>query len=69
MFLQFRYTAKLTTSLTQPPSTFSAIAEIAEGIGFTRWEGDSEIINFFAGRNIYLENTHVVEELNSYKSQ
>ena len=64
-----RYTAILTTSLTQPPSTFSAIAEIAEGIGFIRWEGDSEIINFFAGRNIYPENTHVVEELNSYKSQ
>ena len=64
-----RYTAKLTTSLTQPPSTFGAIAEIAEGIGFIRWEGDSEIINFFAGRNIYLENTQVVEELNSYKSQ
>jgi len=64
-----RYTAKLTTDLNQPPSTFSANGEIAEGIGFIRWEGDSEIINFFAGRNIYLPGTYVIEELSSYKSQ
>jgi hypothetical protein len=64
-----RYTAKLTTSLNQPPITFTAIGEIAEGIGFIRWEGDSEIINFFAGRNIYLPGTYVIEELSSYKSQ
>ena len=64
-----RYTAKLTTDLNQPPLTFSANGEIAEGIGFISWEGDSEIINFFAGRNIYLPETYVIEELYSYKSQ
>lgn len=64
-----RYTAKLITDLNKPPSTFSAIGEIAEGIGYIRWEGDSEIINFFTGRNIYLPNTNVVEELISYKLQ
>lgn len=64
-----RYSAILTTNLIQPPRTFTAIGEIAEGIGFIRWEGDSEIFNFFAGRNIYLENANVVEELISYKLQ
>ena len=64
-----RYTAKLTTDLNQPPLTFSATGEIAEGIGFISWEGDSEVINFLSGRNIYLPETYVVEELYSYKSQ
>ncbi len=64
-----RYTAKLTTDLTQPPMIFSAIGRIAEDIGFISWEGDSEIINFLAGENIYLPNTYVIEELYSYKLQ
>jgi len=55
--------------LNQPPLTFSATGEIAEGIGFISWEGDSEVINFLSGRNIYLPETYVVEELYSYKSQ
>ena len=64
-----RYTAKLTTDLNQPPLTFGATGEIAEGVGFIRWEGDSEVINFLAGGNIYLPNTYVIEELYSYKLQ
>lgn len=64
-----RYTAKLTTDLNQPPITFSANGRIAEGIGFIIWEGDPEIINFFAGSNVYLPDTYVFEELYSYKSQ
>lgn len=64
-----RYTAKLTTDLNQPPLTFGANGRIAEGIGFIRWEGDSEVINFLSGRNIYLQGTYVLEELYAYKSQ
>ena len=64
-----RFTAKLTTDLNQPPLTFGATGEIAEGIGFISWEGDSEVINFLAGGNIYLPNTYVIEELYSYKLQ
>ena len=64
-----RYTAKLTTDLNQPPLTFGANGEIAEGVGFISWEGDTEVINFLTGRNIYLPGTYVVEELYSYKSQ
>ena len=63
------YTAKLTTDLNQPPLTFGANGEIAEGIGFIKWEGDSEVINFLSGRNIYLTGIFVIEELYSYKSQ
>jgi hypothetical protein len=63
------YTIKLITDLNQQPIAFGATGEIAEGIGFISWEGDSEIINFFAGRNIYLPETYVIEELYSYKSQ
>jgi hypothetical protein len=64
-----RYTAKLTTDLTRPPLIFNANGRIAEDIGFISWEGDSEIINFLAGRNIYLPSTYVIEELYSYKLQ
>jgi hypothetical protein len=63
------YTARLTTDVNQPSTTFSANSWIAEGIGIIRWEGDSELLNFFAGANIYPANTTVIEELYSYKSQ
>jgi hypothetical protein len=63
------YTAKLTTDLNQPALTFDANGEIAEEIGFIKWEGDSEVINFLSGRNIYLPGTYVFEELYAYKSQ
>jgi len=66
---KIKYEAMLLTGLNSPPIRFEAFCWIAEGIGFIRWEGDSEIFNFFAGRNIYLENSNVVEELISYKSQ
>ncbi|MEO8233322.1 MAG: hypothetical protein ABI638_13645 [Ignavibacteriota bacterium] len=64
---KIRYTARLTTSLTEPPIIFEAYAWIADGIGFIKWEGDSELINFFAGKNVYPSNTTVLEELYSYK--
>ena len=64
-----RYTAKFTNNLNQPPITFSANGRIAEGIGFIRWEGYSEIINFLSGRNVYSPGTYVIEELYSYKTQ
>jgi hypothetical protein len=63
------YTIKLITDLNQQPITFSANGEIAEGIGFVKWEGDSEVINFLAGINIYLPGKYVIEELYGYKSQ
>ncbi len=63
-----RFTTKLTTDINQPPTTYEANGWIAEGIGFIRWEGSSEIINFLSGRNVYLPGTYVIEELYSYKS-
>lgn len=66
---KIKYEAMLVTGLNSPPLKYEAFSWIADGIGIIKWEGDSEIINFFAGRNIYLPNTYVVEELNSYKSQ
>lgn len=65
---KIRYNAKLTFSLSEPPIIFEAYAWIADGIGFIKWEGDSELINFFAGANIYPANTTVFEELYSYKT-
>jgi type IV secretory pathway TrbD component len=59
----------LITGLNQAPVTFQAHSWIADGIGIIKWEGDSELINFFAGVNIYPTNTSVIEELYSFKTQ
>jgi hypothetical protein len=64
-----RYTAYLTSDLNRPPVTYGANGYISEGIGFIRWEGHSEMINFLSGSNIYLVNSYVHEKLYSYKSQ
>jgi hypothetical protein len=64
-----RYTAYLTSDLNRPPVTYGANGYISEGIGFIRWEGHSEMINFLSGSNIYLVNSYVNEKLYSYKSQ
>jgi hypothetical protein len=64
-----RYTVNLTTDLNQPPVIYEVNGFIAEGIGFINWEGDSEVINFLSGSNIYLVNSYVNEKLYSYKSQ
>jgi hypothetical protein len=65
---KIRYQAKLVTDITLPPTVYECFAWAAENIGFIRWEGDSELINFFAGTNIYPANRSVIEELYSYKS-
>jgi len=66
---KIRYQAKVVTDITLPPTVYECFAWVAENIGFIRWEGDSEIINFFAGASIYPANTNVTEELYSYKTQ
>jgi hypothetical protein len=66
---KIKYQATLVTGFDTPLKRFEAFSWIAEGIGIIRWEGDSEIINFFAGANIYPANTTVIEELYSYKVQ
>ena len=64
---KIRYDARFTTGLSQSPKLFEVNAWIAKGIGFIKWEGNSEIINFFAGDEIYPTNTTVLEELETYK--
>jgi len=64
---KIKYSASLTTSLTEPPQIFEVNAWIAKGIGFIKWQGNSELINFFAGAEIYPINTTVLEELESFK--
>lgn len=66
---KIKYEAILLTGLNSPPLRFEAFSWIAEGIGIIKWEGDSELINFFAGTNLYPANTTVIEELYSYKTQ
>jgi hypothetical protein len=64
---EIKYTASLTTNLNQSPELFEVNAWFAKGIGPVKWEGDSELINFFAGAEIYPINTTVLEELESFK--
>ncbi len=61
-----KYEAMLVTGLNSPPLKYEAFSWIAEGIGIIKWEGDSELINFFAGINIYPLNSIVIEELNTF---
>jgi hypothetical protein len=63
------YNANLLTDTTSLPTTYKLSAWLAEGIGVIKWEGDSELINFFAGRNVYTSGTYIIEELFSYKIQ
>jgi hypothetical protein len=64
---KIKYSARLTTSLNEPPKLFEVQAWFAKGIGAVKWEGNSEIINFFAGAEIYPINSIVLEELESFK--
>jgi hypothetical protein len=64
---KIKYSARLTTSLNEPPKLFEVQVWFAKGIGAVKWEGNSEIINFFAGAKIYPINTIVLEELESFK--
>jgi hypothetical protein len=61
-----KYEAMLVTGLNSPPLKYQAYSWIADGIGIIKWEGDSELINFFAGANIYPPNQLVLEELSSF---
>ena len=65
--IKIKYDARLTTNLSDPPIMFEANAWIAKGVGITKWEGDAELINFFAGAEIYPINTNVLEDLYSFK--
>jgi len=64
---KIKYSARLTTSLNEPPKLFAVQAWFAKGIGPVKWEGDADLINFFAGAEIYPSNTMVLEELESFK--
>ena len=64
---KIKYSARLTTSLNEPQKLFEVYTWFAKGIGPVKWEGDSELINFFAGAEIYPINTIVFEELESFK--
>lgn len=62
---KIKYQATLVTDFNSPPIRFEAFSWIADGIGIIKWEGDSELINFFAGVNVYPLNSIVIEELYS----
>jgi len=62
-----KYSASLITGVNQPPKLFEVYGWFAKGIGPVKWEGDSELINFFAGAEIYPQNTIILEELETYK--
>lgn len=64
---KIKYQAKLTTSLSAPPIMFEVYVWLAKGVGFIKWEGDAELINFFAGDSIYMNKTSVSEDLYSFK--
>ena len=61
-----KYSASLITGVNQSPKLFEVHGWFAKGIGPVKWEGDSELINFFAGAEIYPRNTNVIEELETY---
>ncbi len=61
---KIKYQASINTN---PIIRLEATAWIANGIGIMKWEGNSELINFFAGENLYPINTVVTEELYSHK--
>lgn len=64
-----KYKARLTTSLNsnEPVRLFEVHGWFAKGIGPIKWEGNAELINFFAGDKIYPHNTIVSEEIKSFK--
>ncbi len=62
-----KYKARLSTSSTEPPKLLEAHGWFAKGIGPVKWEGNSELIIFFAGDDIYPHNTIVLEEVKSYR--
>lgn len=64
---KIKYKANLTTGLNQSQKLLEVHAWFAKGIGPVKWEGDSELINFFVGAEIYPINTIVLEELESFK--
>lgn len=64
---KIKYTALLVTNISQSPVTYELYAWIADKIGFVKWEGDAELINFFAGINIYPSESVVLENLSAYK--
>lgn len=63
---KIKYNANLITGLNQPPVTFEAYCLIADTIGLVKWEGNSELLNFFAGVNVYPLNSIVIEELDAF---
>jgi hypothetical protein len=65
---KIKYNAKLITNLNEPAKLFEVDAWFAKGIGPIKWEGDSELLNFFAGAEIYPSNTSVLKELYSFKA-
>ena len=64
---KIKYSAQLFTNINQPPINYELYAWIGNKIGFVKWEGTAELINFFAGANIYPLESVVLENLNAYK--
>ncbi|MDY0084064.1 MAG: hypothetical protein RBR74_12845 [Ignavibacteriaceae bacterium] len=62
-----KYKARLSTGMNEPPKLLEAHGWFAKGIGPVKWEGNSGLINFFAGDEIYPHNTIVLEEVKFYR--
>lgn len=63
---KIKYSAQLFTAINQPPINYELYAWVGDKIGFIKWEGDAELINFFAGANIYPLESVVLENLSFY---
>jgi hypothetical protein len=64
---KIRYDLEIITGLDLTSETYQAFAWIAEDLGFYKWEGDSEILNFFIGNNVYPFETIVIEQLSGFE--
>ncbi|HSL90179.1 MAG TPA: hypothetical protein VK870_12820 [Ignavibacteriaceae bacterium] len=63
---KIQYDMTIITGLDLTTETYKAFAWIAEDIGFYKWEGDAELLSFFAGNTAYPAETVVVEQLSGF---
>lgn len=61
-----QYEMTIITGVDLTNETYKAILWIAEDIGVYKWEGDAELLSFFAGNTAYPAETVVVEQLTGF---
>lgn len=66
---KLQYDLEIITGSDLTTDSYQAFAWIMEDIGFYKWEGDSELINFFTGTTIYPLERIIIEELSDFNIQ